>query len=249
MMAGRIRDLLNTYSQVKAELARRSLREFIRQAWHVVEPARALIPAWHVDAIAGHLQAISEGRIRNLLVNVPPGHAKSLIVSVLWPAWQWIRIEEGAQWRGLFASYDGGLATRDSVRCRALMESQWYRETFRPAWKLAGDQNEKAYFQNTKSGFRISLSVGGRGTGFRGDAIVVDDPLNASTAIRRQRKWKIGGRAWPSATPPAPVTAAVSLRGHRKRSENVSISACNGSKAACRRPTGPPSSNTSTPPM
>jgi hypothetical protein len=118
MMAGRIRDLLNTYSQVKAELARRSLREFIRQAWHVVEPARALLPAWHVDAIADHLQAISEGRIRNLLVNVPPGHAKSLIVSVLWPAWQWIRIEEGAQWRGLFASYDAALPR--ATRCAAV---------------------------------------------------------------------------------------------------------------------------------
>jgi hypothetical protein len=175
-----MRHPLNIYSEAKAELARRSLREFIRQAWHVVEPARALLPAWHVDAIADHLQAVSEGRIRNLLINVPPGHAKSLIVSVLWPAWQWIRSEEGAQWRGLFASYDGGLATRDSVRCRALMESQWYRDTFRPAWKLAGDQNEKAYFLNTKSGSRISLSVGGRGTGFRGDAIIVDDPLNAS---------------------------------------------------------------------
>ena len=146
----------------------------------MVEPARDLISAWHIDAIADHLQAISEGRIRNLLINIPPGHAKSLIVSVLWPAWQWIRIEQGACWRGLFASYDSGLATRDSVRCRALMESAWYRETFRPAWKLSGDQNEKGYFENTKSGFRISLSVGGRGTGFRGDAIVVDDPLNAS---------------------------------------------------------------------
>jgi phage terminase large subunit-like protein len=61
-----------------------------------------------------------------------------------------------------------------------LIESSWYRETFQPAWKLSDDQNEKDYFENTKSGFRISLSVGGRGTGFRGDAIVVDDPLNAS---------------------------------------------------------------------
>jgi predicted phage terminase large subunit-like protein len=180
MTALRIKDPAHTCRQVEAELARRDLREFIEQAWPVVEPARAFISAWHVDAIAEHLQAISEGRIRNLLINVPPGHAKSLIVSVLWPAWQWIRTEQGAHWRGLFASYDSGLATRDSVRCRALIESPWYRETFRPGWKLSSEQNEKSYFENTKSGFRLSLSVGGRGTGFRGDAIVVDDPLNAS---------------------------------------------------------------------
>src|SRR5580698_3143509 len=120
----------NTFREVNAELARRWFREFIRQAWHVVEPGRTFISSWHVDAMADHLQAISEGRIKNLLINIPPGHGKSLIVSVLWPAWLWIRTGEGGCWRGLFASYDFGLAMRDSVRCRALIESQWYRETF-----------------------------------------------------------------------------------------------------------------------
>jgi hypothetical protein len=180
MKTRKIQNPDKTYREVKAELARRRLRDFIRQAWHVAEPARALIPAWHVDAIAEHLQAVSEGQIPNLLINIPPGHGKSLIVSVLWPAWQWIRTQAGARSRGLFASYEIGLATRDSVRCRTLIESEWYRETFRPAWKLSGEQNEKSYFVNTESGSRISLSVGGRSTGFRGDLIVVDDPLNAS---------------------------------------------------------------------
>jgi predicted phage terminase large subunit-like protein len=176
----KIKNPANTYREVSAELARRQLRDFIKQAWPVVEPARPLISAWHVDSMADHLQAISEGRIQNLLINVPPGHAKSLIVCVLWPAWQWIRNEQGPLWRALFASYSGGLAIRDSVRCRALIESPWYRETFRPTWKLKNDQNEKHYFENTLSGFRMSLSVGGAGTGYRGDAIIVDDPLNAS---------------------------------------------------------------------
>jgi predicted phage terminase large subunit-like protein len=171
---------LPTQRQVAAELARRSLRDFIALAWHVVEPARPLIDAWHLHAIADHLQAVSEGHIRHLLINVPPGHGKSLLVNVLFPAWLWIRDEQSAQWRGLFSSYDSGLAIRDSVRCRTLIDSEWYREMFRPAWSLSESQNEKSYFENTRSGFRMSLSVGGRGTGFRGDAIVVDDPLNAS---------------------------------------------------------------------
>src|ERR1039457_3634908 len=194
MIRRKIQNPDNTYREAGAELAKRKFRDFIEQAWAVVEPARALISAWHVDAMAEHLQAISEGQIKHLLINVPPGHGKSLIVSVLWPAWQWIRNENGAQWRGLFASYNGGLATRDSVRCRTLMESPWYRDTFRPTWRLSSEQNAKSYFENTNSGFRISLSVGGRGTGFRGDAIVVYDPLNASdqyseTARRESVFW------------------------------------------------------------
>src|ERR1019366_3876920 len=193
MIRRKIQNPINTYREVEAELAKRKFRDFIEQAWHVVEPARALISAWHVDAIAEHLQAISEGQIKHLLINVPPGHGKSLIVSVLWPAWQWIRNENGAQWRGLFASYNGGLATRGSGGCRTLMESPWYRDGFSPAWRLSSEQNA-SYFENTNSGFRISLSVGGCGTGFRGDAIVVDDPLNASdqyseTARRESVFW------------------------------------------------------------
>jgi predicted phage terminase large subunit-like protein len=180
VIRSKIQDPGSALREVRAEMARRSFRDFIRLAWPVVEPARRLIPAWHMDAIADHLQAVSEGQIRKLLINIPPGHGKSLIVGVLWPAWQWIRTPQGAGWRGLFGSYDFGLATRDSLRCRALIESRLYRDTFRPAWNLSDDQNEKSYFANTESGFRISLSVGGRGTGFRGDAIIVDDPLNAS---------------------------------------------------------------------
>lgn len=156
------------------------MSEFVRHAWPVLEPATAVNWNWHLDAICDHLQAVSEGRIRNLLVNVPPGHAKSLLVAVFWPAWVWTR--EPA-WRGLFASYSLDLAIRDSVRCRDLLQSDWYRETFEPDWELKGDQNVKGYFENTRTGFRKCLSVGSQATGYRGDAIVCDDPLNARDAL------------------------------------------------------------------
>jgi predicted phage terminase large subunit-like protein len=165
-----------TLDDLRAELARRSLREFTKQAWKITEPAKPFIGNWHIDAICEHLQAVSEGKIRKLLITVPPGHAKSLLVSVMWPAWQWLR---KPQWRALFTSYSSDLANRDSMRCRAIIESPWYRETFRPEWSLSTEQNVKSWFDNTERGFRMSISVGGAGTGFRGDAVIVDDPLNA----------------------------------------------------------------------
>ncbi|MEO8683011.1 MAG: hypothetical protein ABI665_28455, partial [Vicinamibacterales bacterium] len=61
-----------------------TLSEYVRQAWHVVEPATPFVPGWHLDAICEHLEAVSRGEIRNLLINIPPRHAKSLIVSVFW---------------------------------------------------------------------------------------------------------------------------------------------------------------------
>lgn len=169
-----------TVAAAKAELARRNLADFVRQAWAFVEP-EPLIWNWHLDAICLHLEAVTRGEIRKLLINVPPGHAKSLVVAVLWPAWIWTQRPE---WRSLFASYAAELSTRDSVRCRQVIESEWYQLNFaRPAgWGLRDDQNTKHNFHTTRGGFRYATSVGGGGTGHRGDLVAIDDPLNASDA-------------------------------------------------------------------
>lgn len=106
----------NVRAKVERELATRSLREFVRQAWHVVEPATDFVPGWHIDAIVKHLEAVSRGEIPNLLINVPPRHMKSLLVSVFWPAWEWTRWPER---RWLYSSYAATLGIRDSVNCRS----------------------------------------------------------------------------------------------------------------------------------
>jgi predicted phage terminase large subunit-like protein len=167
--------MIPSLEDVKRERARRSLAEFVKQAWPVLEPGTKLAWNWHLDAICAHLEAVSRGEITRLLINVPPGHMKSLLVAVFWPAWQWLH---NPQWRSLFATYAKELSIRDSVRCRDLIQSPWYREFFQPQWELSGDQNVKGYFANTETGFRLSLSVGGQGTGFRGDVVVFDDPMN-----------------------------------------------------------------------
>lgn len=172
--------------KVERELARRSLREFVRQAWLVVEPSTPFVPGWHVDAICDHLEAISRGEIRNLLINVPPRHMKSLLVSVFWPAWEWIRWPER---RWLFSSYSAGLSIRDSVKCRRLIESPWYRSRWGHIFSLTSDQNAKMRFDNDRSGYRLATSVGGTVTGEGGDRIICDDPHKVdeveSDAVRK----------------------------------------------------------------
>lgn len=65
------------------------LRTFIADAWHVVEPATPYVHGWHLDAIAEHLEAVTRGEIRNLIINIPPRHMKSLSVCVFWSCWEW----------------------------------------------------------------------------------------------------------------------------------------------------------------
>ncbi len=176
----------NARAKVEREFATRSLGEFVRQAWHVIEPATPFVPGFHIDAIVEHLEAVSYGDIRNLLINVPPRHMKSTLVSVLWPAWEWTRRPER---RWLFSSYAATLSIRDSVKCRRLIESPWYRARWGHVFALTGDQNAKMRFDNNRSGYRLSTSVGGAVTGEGGDRIVCDDPHNvadvASDAIRK----------------------------------------------------------------
>src|SRR5271168_477551 len=169
----------DTRVKVERECAARSLREFVRQAWHVVEPATPFVPGWHIDAITDHLEAVTRGDIRNLLIYVPPRHMKSLLVSVLWPAWEWIAHPER---RWLYSSYAATLSIRDSVKCRTLIESPWYQRFWGDRYTLASDQNTKTRFDNNRSGYRIATSVGGTATGEGGDRIVCDDPHNVQDA-------------------------------------------------------------------
>jgi predicted phage terminase large subunit-like protein len=163
--------------EIERECAGRSLREFVRQAWHVIEPSALFVPGFHIDAIIDHLESVTRGDIRNLLINVPPRHMKSLLVSVFWPAWEWIRWPER---RWLHSSYAATLSIRDSVKCRRLIESPWYRARWGHVFTLTGDQNAKTRFDNNRSGYRLSTSVGGAVTGEGGDRIVCDDPHNVA---------------------------------------------------------------------
>ena len=167
---------LGDVAAVRQALAERSFGHFIRYAWSAADPA-AFVGGWHIDAIAEHLEAVTVGAIKRLIINVPPRHMKSTAVSVLWPAWVWgPRRQPGAQW--LFASYAANLAIRDSVRCRRVLESPWYQSQWGDVVQLAGDQNTKSRFETKQGGARIATSVDGAATGEGGDIVVIDDPHN-----------------------------------------------------------------------
>lgn len=167
---------LEEFEALRAELrsrAERSLGSFIRQAWQVVEPGTPFMPGWHLDAVVSHLEAVTRGQIRNLLINLPPRHCKSLSVCVFWPTWEWISFP---QRRWLFSSYALSLSVRDSLKCRRLLQSSWFRARWGSRFSLTKDQNEKLRFENTRGGHRIATSVNAAATGEGGDRVVVDDP-------------------------------------------------------------------------
>jgi predicted phage terminase large subunit-like protein len=170
--------------------AERSLAAFSAQAWEIIEPGRRFENGWHIEAVSEHLEAVQSRQIRNLIINLPPRHMKSILSNVAWPAWVWgPRGNPAEEW--IFGSYSPKLSVRDAVKTRRILDSEWYqglwaerfmadrdrREIFnRTGSLLAEDQNEKANYRNIHSGARISTSIGGAGTGLGGDIIVCDDP-------------------------------------------------------------------------
>lgn len=159
--------------------AERSLRAYVEQAWPVLEPTTPFLGNWHIDLIAEHLEAVTAGQTTRLLINVPPRYMKSLLVSVLWPTWEWIT-HPSRRW--IFTSYSEALSLKHSLDRRTVLQSDWYQARWGTIVQLAADQNVKGEFCNTARGMMIATSVGGSITGKGGDRIVIDDPHNPMQA-------------------------------------------------------------------
>ena len=163
-----------------------SLYFFLQKAWRYIDSS-PFTDGWPIEAVAEHLQAVVDGDIRRLIINIPPRCSKSSLTSVAFPAWVWAQPwaspTSGPGVQFLHASYAQQLSLRDSVKCRRLIESPWYQALWGERFKLTGDQNTKTRFDNDRNGSRLSTSVGSALTGEGGSIIVVDDPNAAQEAF------------------------------------------------------------------
>jgi len=169
---------------IERELCARSLADFVRRAWPVLEPGQEYQHGWHIDAICEHLEAVTDGDINRLLINVPPGTMKSMLTGVFWPAWEWGPKGRPSH-RIIGASHEMGLATRDARRMRQLVQSDWYQSLW-PV-EFIGDQNQKTYFENDATGWRQACAVASM-TGRRGDVVLLDDPHSVEAALSQAHR-------------------------------------------------------------
>lgn len=171
---------------VLREKAERSLSEFIRQAWPIIEPGTQYKENWHTDLISEHLQAVNDGEIRRLIINIPPRHMKSIHVTVCYPAWTWQKVPEK---RFIKVSYSDSLSRKHNILSRDIVRSPWYQNNWGDRFRLKDDVNRQNEFRNDHQGMMMSTSVGGSLTGEGGDVIIIDDPQNplmANSETERQ---------------------------------------------------------------
>ena len=172
-----LQDLLDTAS-------RNSLKVFTRRAFKELNPSTQYLHNWHIDLICEHLTACYKGDIKRLIINIPPRFMKSITVSSAFPAWL---LGNNPSEKIINATYASSLSMLNSVNCKAIVKSDFYKEIF-PDTVISDIQDQKQYFKTTKNGHYYATSVGSSVTGFGGGFLIVDDPHNPQQALSKVQR-------------------------------------------------------------
>lgn len=161
----------------RALVKKGGMYEFVRMAWPIIEPSTPFLSNWHIRAICHAAERCVAGDPdwARLVINVPPGHMKSILLSVMLPAWVWT-VQPG--FCSIYASFDIDISRRDAGRTLQILQSDWYRRTW-PEVQLQFKAGRAAetLIQNKSGGFRFATSVESKATGRHAHLRVVDDPI------------------------------------------------------------------------
>ena len=183
--------LLHQLARHPGELERHicelSLHQFIQAFWRQMGENEPFQDNWHIHEICEHLEAVSNGEIRRLIINIPPRSMKSLSVTA-WQAWTWAQQSDpdrplkGPGVRFLTASYSPEMVRRDNNKARRVIQSRKYRTYWGERFLMMPDENRTTRYDTTAGGFRFGASTRGGVTGEGGDIILVDDPIDPRKA-------------------------------------------------------------------
>lgn len=184
---------------IQRELNNRSLYQFLIWAWPEIS-GHPFIDNWHIPYLCDVLEKVAyqvgERRLKenDVLINVPPGSTKTIICSIVFPVWCWTKW----YWmRFITASYSSTLSLESAEYSRDLIKSTRFKELY-PELDIKSDKDTKTNYKIVKKipshvnphynkellgGNRYSTSVGGTLTGFHGDILIWDDPINPQQAF------------------------------------------------------------------
>jgi predicted phage terminase large subunit-like protein len=160
---------------------------FIQKCFYSLAPNASYLPNWHIEALAYHLELIRMGKLRRLIVNMPPRSLKSIIGSVALPAFM---LGHDPTKRLICVSYGSDLATKHANDCRATLNAAWFRSIF-PGTRISRTKNTESEVLTTRNGYRLATSIDGTLTGRGGDIIIIDDPLKPSDALSDSKRERV----------------------------------------------------------
>lgn len=162
-----------------------SLLEFVKRGWHTLHPGTEFVAGWAIETMCQHLEAVTRGEVTRLLINVPPGCTKSMLVNVFWPAWEW-GPKGLSHYKYISCAHEKGLVVDLMARARELLKSEWYQSHWPIDFKP--DADGKEYYATTGQGSRFAGSVTSKLTGRRGHRFIIDDPHSVASAESDQER-------------------------------------------------------------
>ena len=147
----------------------------------------------HHKIIAKKFNDMAEGRVKRLIVNMPPRHTKSEFASSLLPAWM---IGRNPKLKIIQTTHTGELAVRFGRKAKTLIDSPEYQEVFKTT--LREDSKAAGRWETAQGGEYFAAGVGGAITGRGADLLIIDDPHSEQdalnmTALERAYEWYTSG--------------------------------------------------------
>jgi predicted phage terminase large subunit-like protein len=173
--------------QLLRAVLRKDFPAFIERCFHTVSPGDGYRHNWHIEAIAHHLELCRRGKIRRLLITVPPRSLKSICSSIAFPAWL---LGQDPTLQIMCLSYAKELSAKLSRDCRAVLKSDWYRWAF-PNTVVSNEKDTESEIATTRRGVRLATSTDGAVTGRGADFIIVDDPMKPQDAMSKAERERI----------------------------------------------------------
>jgi predicted phage terminase large subunit-like protein len=165
-------EVLSTLEELEARKIAKARRD------DLIEFCRHMDPSYkvgkHHRRLANLLMSMERGDEDRIGVSIPPRHGKSMLVSILFPAWYLGRNPEKYV---MLVSHTADLATDFGRKIRNIVDSDLYKEVF-PSVKLAVDSKSAGRWNTNAGGSFYACGVGAALAGRGADFLIVDDPFS-----------------------------------------------------------------------
>jgi len=155
------------------EKANKGFMEYVKVMWP------GFIHGRHHAVMAKKFEEIAEGKVKRLIINMPPRHTKSEFASYLLPSWF---LGKYPNKKVIQASNTADLAVNFGRKVRNLVLSEAYAKVF-PGVTLRQDSKAAGRWATNKGGEYFAIGVGGTVTGKGADLFIVDDPHSEQEAV------------------------------------------------------------------
>ena len=180
-------DILDSIKRKKDTKLRTEFLPFVKHIWP------DFIEGYHHKKIADAFNRLRTGKLKRLIVNMPPRHTKSEFASYFLPAWM---IGNDPKLKIIQATHTAELAVRFGRKAKTLIDSTEYQDLFKT--RLREDSKAAGRWETDQGGEYFAVGVQGAVTGRGADLLIIDDPQSeqdvySPTAFEKAYEWYTSG--------------------------------------------------------